>query len=365
MLYVRAHVRTGERREQPSVKRRFINILAIFASLAFFYILYTRRSEVVSIFEATEGAVYRWLVVAVVCQLLGYFFQTRAHQQSLLAAGIRRKLRAVLPLVLAALVINTTAPTGGASGALLFADDAENHGESGLAATSGLILLLICSYLGILAILSFAFVYLRATGHLGPVEVICYLILLAMAVAFIGLLVASRSDSEGPARFLGVVNRTWFRIRRMFSKKAEMSELWVANVTCEMKAASSSISHKPYKVLDAFAMELLVNFFNLATLFFIFLAFGQITETKILVAGYAIGELFKIVSPAPEGVGVTEVSMVVVYTSFGMDPFTATAVSLIYRGLNFWIPMGLGFLVLQARHLRPRDFKKGPDFSGS
>lgn len=347
------------------MKKRLSNVLVVFASVAVLYIAYINRVEIANTLEATEGARYPWLLAAVAGQLVGYFFQVRAHQEALSAAGVKRKKRAVLPLVLAALVINTAAPTGGASGALLFADDAEQHGEPPLAAASGLILLLICSYLGILVILSFALVYLRLTGHLGPVEVICFLILLLMAAGFIALLVLSRSDSEVPRRSLDLLNRTWYRIRRRFSKKARLSETWVRNVTQELKSASNCMYQSPFRILDVLLMEFFINLFNLLTLFFIFLAFGQITEAGILVAGYAIGELFKIVSPAPEGIGITEVSMVVVYTSFGMNGFTATAVSLIYRGLNYWIPLGLGFLVLQARHLRPRDFKKGPDFSES
>ena len=346
------------------MKRRLVNALAIFASLAFLYLLYTHRGEVARTFEAAQGARYRWLAAALFAQLVGYFFQVRAHQRALAAAGIRRRKRAVLPLVLAALVINTAAPTGGASGALLFAEDAETHGDSALAATSGLVLLLLTSYVGLLVILTFSFVYLRATGHLGPIEVICYLLLLLMAIIFGTLLVLSRRGSDAPSRFLMWVNRLWFRVRRTFSAKAKLSETWVANVSKELRAASSCMYQNPWAIADVVAMELLVNLANLATLLFLFFAFNEVAKSGILIAGYAIGELFKIVSPAPEGVGVTEVSMVVVWTSFGMDPLTATAISLIYRGLNYWIPLGIGFLVLQARHIRPSDFRKGPDFSG-
>lgn len=345
------------------MKKRFINALVIFASLAFLYLLWRSRTQVEGIVSAAQGAEVRWLLVAVLAQFAGYFFQTRAHQQALWAAGVSRKLREVLPLVLAALVINTAAPTGGASGALLFAEDAEKRGESQLGAAGGLILLLLASYFGLLVILTFSFVYLRATGHLGPVEVTCYLILLATAITYAALLVLSRSKSEVPRRTLTWINDTLFKVRHLFSKKARTWDTWVDNTARELKSASGCMYQNPWRIADLLFMELLINVFNLLTLFLIFLAFGQITKAGLLVAGYAIGELFKIVSPAPEGVGVTEVSMALVYSSFGMDPLTATAVSLIYRGLNFWIPLGLGFLVLQTRHLRWQDFRKGPDFT--
>jgi uncharacterized membrane protein YbhN (UPF0104 family) len=50
--------------------------------------------------------------------------------------------------------------------------------------------------------------------------------------------------------------------------------------------------------------------------------------------------------------------MTLVFSSFGINPLNATAISLVYRGLNFWIPFFIGFIILQSKHIKPSDFKK-------
>jgi len=65
------------------------------------------------------------------------------------------------------------------------------------------------------------------------------------------------------------------------------------------------------------------------------------------VAGYAMGILFWNVSPVPQGIGVVEGVMVLVYTSLGINGFVAASIVLAFRGLNFWLPMLLGFILLR------------------
>lgn len=345
-------------------KKNLFNWLLVIVSLVFLYFVFAHRTEVVTIYNYTRATKYRWLFAAVISQLFAYFFITKAHQQSLAAAGITRRKRETLSLILQALVINTTVPSGGASGTILFAEDAEKRGDSPLAAASGLILLLVCYYIGILSIFASVFIYLKIAGSLGPVEVVCFLILLFVTVFFEFLLLTARHNQAKVLEILKKINQRYYKFRKVFSKKAKLSEKWTENVAQELATASTSIHKAPWKIVGIVLTFFIINFFNLLSLFFLFLAFGQIAKSGILVAGYAVGELFKVVSPAPEGVGITEVSMVVVFTSFGLDPLTATAVSLIYRGLNFWIPLAFGFAILQARHLKPKNYLGQISFQG-
>ena len=64
-----------------------------------------------------------------------------------------------------------------------------------------------------------------------------------------------------------------------------------------------------------------------------------------LTAGYAIGFVFWVVSPTPQGIGVVEGVMALVYTSLGV-PAPAVLAVLTFRGLTFWLPLLIGFFLL-------------------
>ena len=77
------------------------------------------------------------------------------------------------------------------------------------------------------------------------------------------------------------------------------------------------------------------------------MVYAEATLALPLVAGYAMGILFWNVSPVPQGIGVVEGVMVLVYTSLGINGFVAASIVLAFRGLNFWLPMLLGFILLK------------------
>lgn len=93
----------------------------------------------------------------------------------------------------------------------------------------------------------------------------------------------------------------------------------------------------------AFAAHLV----DLTSLFVLFLAFHQKVHFGVLVAGYSMGILFWIVSITPQGIGVVEGMMTLVFASLGVPIERATVISLAFRGLTFWLPLGIGFILLR------------------
>jgi uncharacterized membrane protein YbhN (UPF0104 family) len=53
--------------------------------------------------------------------------------------------------------------------------------------------------------------------------------------------------------------------------------------------------------------------------------------------------LFVNISPVPQGIGIVEGTMTLVYTSLGVPSGPALVVTLAFRGLSFWLPFALGF----------------------
>jgi uncharacterized protein (TIRG00374 family) len=90
---------------------------------------------------------------------------------------------------------------------------------------------------------------------------------------------------------------------------------------------------------------------SLMSLFALFLAFHHRARFGVVVAGYAVGILFWKMSIVPEGVGVVEGVMILVYTSLGVPGTRATVISLAFRGMTYWVPMIIGLVALRRLRL--------------
>ena len=75
------------------------------------------------------------------------------------------------------------------------------------------------------------------------------------------------------------------------------------------------------------------------------IAFG-IYQPEPLICGYVVATLFAMISITPQGVGVVEAMVVVAFAAYGENAAAATATGLVYRGIVFWMPFGIGAVLM-------------------
>jgi phosphatidylglycerol lysyltransferase len=126
-----------------------------------------------------------------------------------------------------------------------------------------------------------------------------------------------------------------------------LDEAWVEQNSAEFTEAAMAIAARPAQLLRTIGIAFAAHTVNLATLYVLFLAFHQKVHFGVLVAGYAMGILFWIVAITPQGIGVVEGMMTLVFTSLGVPIERAAVISLAFRGLTFWLPLGIGFILLR------------------
>ena len=86
-----------------------------------------------------------------------------------------------------------------------------------------------------------------------------------------------------------------------------------------------------------------------------FLAFQTPFTVGTLVGGFSIGYLFLIVSPTPAGLGFVEGALTLALNSLRVQLGTAGVITLIYRAITFWYPLGIGALALRALQKKPKE----------
>jgi len=83
--------------------------------------------------------------------------------------------------------------------------------------------------------------------------------------------------------------------------------------------------------------------FDMACLWCTFRAFGVDLNIGYLLVGYVIAYSVGTLAPTPGGLGAIEGIMIALYVSFGVPSAVAVAVVLVYRIINFWLPIAPGF----------------------
>lgn len=314
--------------------------------VALIWVVVSRLTEIEALARAFLQARWGWLLAAVVVQGLYFLVFAAVYQSAFDTVGVRARIRHVLPVIFAAFVVNVTMPAAGFGGAALFVDDAARRGESPGRAGVGMLLSLVADLTAFVLILAPGMAVLLVAHALEPYEVIAAAILVTIVsalggVMFIGLW------RPGWIRFLlyglqRIANGMGARFRHPNLVPSE----WVERTAGEFAEATAGIAAHPLGLVRTVGLALGAHLLDLATLYTVVLAFHGRIGLGPLVAGYAMAIVFWNVSITPQGIGVVEGVLTLVYTSLGIPADQATLIALGFRGLTFWLPMAVGFGLL-------------------
>jgi hypothetical protein len=84
--------------------------------------------------------------------------------------------------------------------------------------------------------------------------------------------------------------------------------------------------------------------FDMLCLYATFLAFHERIGFGYLAVGYVVAYAIGTLAPTPGGLGAIEGILIALYVGFGVPSSTAVAVVLVYRLINFWLPIPPGFI---------------------
>lgn len=85
-------------------------------------------------------------------------------------------------------------------------------------------------------------------------------------------------------------------------------------------------------------------FFDMLCLWCTFRAFGYTMGLGHLLVAYVIAYSIGTLAPTPSGLGAIEGLMIALFLSFGVPSAVAVAAVLVYRIINFWLPIPPGFV---------------------
>jgi glycosyltransferase 2 family protein len=299
-------------------------------------------SEIRGIVETLSNAHLRFLTLAIVLQLIWFVGVALVYRELYKMMGISENLRHMTLLATAVNFINIVAPSVGMGGMAVFVEDARRHGHPHGRVVAAAALFVFLDYISFLVVLALGLFVLFQRNTLNSAEIVPTLILLAV-VTFAGWLLYTGARSPSAlgtalARMASGLNRVIRLVVRRDYFHEERAYIFAAEISDGL-----SVLREEYRGLGLPLLYLGMNrAIQILILMMGFLSFDVPFIAGTLIGGYAVGYLVTIVSPTPMGVGIVEGTYPVVLAALGVPLAQGIIVTLTFRFVTFWLPLGLG-----------------------
>lgn len=325
--------------------RKFIFILVGFLSAALIYLSF---GELESIIETIQQG-NLWFVLLALLLQFGWLIILGATYLSLYRVlGLDGTVFKFSLMAAAANFVNTIAPSAGMGGTVVFISDAYRNEQSPGKATVASMLNLFLDYLAFLFVLTLGLIVLWRRNDLGPTEIAASGVIFAIAAGLGFLLYLGSRSAVALGNTLAKMARFINRIAKPFIHRDYLSEERAHEFAEEMADDLKSLPQKSKSLIKPMLYAFANKALMISILMVCFLSFDVPFSAGTIIGGFSIAYLFLIVSPTPSGIGIVEGIMPLALSSLRVPWSQAVIVTLAYRGITFWVPLGVGAIAFRT-----------------
>lgn len=331
--------------------RKFIIALLLLLGVVF---VIGSLTELQSIATTLQRADWRFLALAVIAQAAWVCNQTASFRAIYHALGIPETFESLLLMVGAANFTNVVAPSAGVGGMAIFISEARRRHYSTARATVAGAVYVLFDYLGFLCVLALGFIVLIRRDDLSMVEVTASALFILAAAVLTTLLYLGMRSAQALGKALAWMVRLANRAARIFSRRPYLSEARAHEFAHDAADGLLELRLNPRSMLLPALLAISNKTFMVLILVCAFLAFEVPISIGTVIAGFSIAYLFTLVSPTPAGIGFVEGSLTLTLSGMYVPLSDAALITLVYRGVTFWLPLLFGMLALRLmEHSRP------------
>ena len=283
----------------------------------------------------------RWplLVVAVVVEGVSLAGYANLFRHILRVLDVRLAFGAVMNIVLAGLSFSHLFGAGGAAG-MVVSYNALRKRE----APHGLIFVAIAAqnfftYIVLWVMFLVALVSVVSSGRLNPWSYGLALVLIGALLWLTGYGLYLYRHRARMRRRVSQIAALINRVARRERIRPENIDEWLDSLFTGMRRMGT---HRGAK-RTALAYSCMFWVFDLLCLYLVFFALGYHIPLAALTVSYAVANAVGSLAPTPGGLGAIEGLLITMLVSFDVPSPEAVAVVLVYRLINFWLPIPVGF----------------------
>ncbi len=327
---------------------KFIFVVILFLGVALVILSF---GELETILKTLKSGNHWYLLLALTLQMLWFLVVGQMYQSIYRLLGMDDSTLNLSVVAAAAAFVNVVMPTGGMGGIALFAAEARRRGHPSGKATVAAALFLLFDQAAFLCILAMGLIVLVRRGNLSAGEITAALLLLALALVIAFLLYLGYRSAVTLGNVLARGSHIVNRLTRFVIHRDYLSEERAHAFAHEIAEGLSGLTEQPNVMVRPVLWGLLNKGMLMAILTAAFLAFDVPFSAGTIVGGFSIGYLFLIVSPTPSGIGVVEGLMPLALSSLRVAWSQGVIVTLAYRAVTFWVPLGVGALAFRRLHV--------------
>lgn len=284
------------------------------------------------------------LVIAVILMFVRHLTQAESYQTAFSAIGFdKTTLWDNIVLIFSIVFINTFCLFGGATGVAFIVDDLHRKGASLGTATSGAILSQVGYFAAIFVISVIGFITMTVSGTVNVLFVVGGLLLAGTLAILSSMFIIGYFKPDLLYRLFDFLDRWINKIIAHFHRS--LPAAWGSATADSIIKSARILAHNPQGTAVTVSWASLSAITNMLCLVAVGFAFGY-TNVPVLVAAFALSAISVILSPTPQGVGVVEAVIIAAVAGGGGDAALGATIALVYRGIMFWIPFGIGALLL-------------------
>lgn len=284
------------------------------------------------------------LVIAVILMLVRHLTQAESYKTAFSAIGFdKTSLWDNIVLIFSIVFINTFCLFGGATGVAFIVDDLHRKGASLGTATSGAILSQVGYFAAIFVISVIGFITMTVSGTVNVLFVVGGLLLAGTLAILSSMFIIGHFKPDLLYRLFDFLDRWINKIISHFHRS--LPAAWGSATADSIIKSARILAHNPQGTAVTVSWASLSAITNMLCLVAVGFAFGY-TNVPVLVAAFALAAISVILSPTPQGVGVVEAVIIAAVAGGGGDAALGATIALVYRGVMFWIPFGIGALLL-------------------
>ena len=330
----------GDQAGRKPIKKTLRNIVIFALLVGALYFLLPRLIDAESTLHLVADANYWLLILAVVLEILALLSYAVLTRFILSVLDIRLRLIEVLSITLSSLAVSHVLSAGGVGGWVVTYNALRKR-----KVPHGLIFVAIAAqqffnYIVLWFVFALALIYLIVARGQSIVAygggIVVIVLLLWLTVYGVYLYRHRTRLRHRIGQISVVINRV---MRREVVKESHIDG-WLDNLFAGMRRMTSH--HGAFRKTGVLACGYWL--FDMLCLWVVFLAFGHGIGFSSLAVAYVIAYAIGTLAPTPGGLGAIEGLLIALFVGFGVPSATAVAVVLVYRLINFWLPVIPGLI---------------------
>ncbi|MEM6997873.1 MAG: lysylphosphatidylglycerol synthase transmembrane domain-containing protein [Patescibacteria group bacterium] len=297
----------------------------------------------------------RFLSFASVASIYYSYFKNTGHVAKL-------KFKEMYRVALELNFINSVFPSGGVSGFSYLGLRLKPYDISVANSTLAQAIRFLMTFVSFLVYLAVGLLLLAATNQASGLVILIGSSIFSIIIGTAALgwyIVSSEERIKAFTAYLPkAINRFFVLIHRKPEKQV-INIGRIESVFGEMHDRYMELSKDFGQLKGPFWHSLVTNFWELLTIYMVYLAFGESVNPGAIILAYGVANLAGLVAIFPGGVGVYEGLMASVLIASGIDKDLAIVTTIIYRAYNLLIFVPVGFALYQMalnEHLVKRPY---------